>query len=151
MSEHLAEPVHDGVLGSEGGIVGVGEDVARGGAVNHEGAIHVEDLLPLDFVDLIVELVGAVGLKFGKGLEDGKGGAAGVVGAVKEAHVAGEGDGTAEDFDVLGTEFAEFVGQDLFKSHHGFGNHLEGDDVGGLGLYHLAVIFLDNHWRTVFL
>ena len=125
LAEVAAEAVHDGILGLEGGIVGVGENFAAGGAVDHEGAIDVENLFPANLIDFVVELLVAVGVELGKGLEDGQRGAAGVVGAVEHAHIALEGDGAVDALDVGGPAFAEFVSQNLFKSHHGFGDHLE--------------------------
>ena len=125
LAEVAAEAVNDGILGLEGGIVGVGENLAAGGAVDHEGAIDVENLFPANLIDFVVEILVAVGVELGKGLEDGQRGAAGVVGAVEHAHIALEGDGTVDALDVGGPAFAEFVSQNLFKSHHGFGDHLE--------------------------
>ena len=125
LAEVAAETVDDGILGLEGGEVGVGEDLAAGGAVNHEGAVDIKYFLPFDAVDLVVELLVVVGLELGKGFEDGQGCAAGIVGAVEKAHVAFEEDGAVDALDVLGSDGSEFVGKDLFESHHGLCHHFE--------------------------
>ena len=126
LPEVAAEAVDDGVLGLEGGVVGMGENLARGGGVDHESAVDVEYLLPPDAVDLVVELLVVVGLEGGEGLEDGQGRAAAVVGTIEETHVAHEGDGAGEDLDLLGAHGAELVGEDFFEAHHGLGHHGEG-------------------------
>ncbi len=125
MVEESAQAVDDGVLGFEGGVVGMGEDVARGGGVDHKGAVDVDDLLPLDAANVVVEFLVVVGLELGERLEDGQSRAAGVVGAIEDTHIAGEGDSARKGFDVLCSAFAQLVGEDFLEAEHCFGYHLE--------------------------
>ena len=71
-AEHGAETVHNGVLGLEGGVVRIGENLAVGRRFDEKGAVDVENFLPLDFINVVVELMLVVGLKLGEGLEYGK-------------------------------------------------------------------------------
>ena len=147
LAEVAAEAVDNGILGFESGEIGMGEDFAAGGAVDHEGAVHIEDFLPLDLIDLVVEFLLVVGLEFGKGFEDCQCGAAGIVGPVEGGHSAFEGDSTVDALHILGTEGAEFVGQHLFEAHHGFGDHLEFVTARG-DRHYFAILFLNNHWEV---
>ena len=124
-AEHLAEAVGYGVFRLEGGIVGMGEYLARAGRVYHKGTVHVEDLLPRQAVNLVVELVGAVGFEFGEGFQYRQGGTAAVVGTVEQAHVACEGYRSCEQLYVFGSHFLQLLGEDLFEAHHRLGYHLE--------------------------
>ena len=149
LSEVAAEAVHNGILGFQGGIVGMGEDVAACGAVNHEGAVHVEDFFPTDAVNLVVEFLLVVGFELSKRFEDGQSGAAGVVGTIEQPHVAFEKDCAVDALDVFGTHGAELVGKNFFKAHHGLGNHSEFLFCGVLYGYGFAVLFLDYHGLRV--
>ena len=145
LAEHLAETIDDGVLGLEGGIVGVGEHLAAGGRVNHKSAIDVEYLLPAQVIDIVVQLLLVVSLELGEGLENGECGTAAVVGAVEGEHVATESDGAVEEFDVGTAKLTYFVGEHLFEAHHGLGYHLETLAFGSFLRHYFAVFFFENH------
>ena len=123
----------------------MGEHLATGGGINHEGTVDIEDFLPTDFVHLVIELLLVVGVEFGEGLEYGECRAAAVVGTVEQAHVAFELHSACPDGDILGTHLAQLLGEHFLEVDHGLGDHPKRLFLGAFYRHHLPVFLLYYH------
>lgn len=145
LAEFVAETVDNSIFSFKGSVVGMSEIGSAGRRIDHKSTIDIENLFPMNLIDFLVKFAVVVGIEFGERFENGQCCAASVVGTIEHLHVAGEGDGTSEDLNVIGATFAKFVGEDFFKAEHSLGHHLEGGSIGFLDGDDFTPLLLDDH------
>ena len=90
-----------------------------------KGLVCVQEVFPMDCLDLFVDFIGVFGIEVFDGFQDADGRTQAEVCFVHHCLVSTEGHHAATYFNVVGSQCCKFLCQYFFQSLEGFGNHFE--------------------------